>query len=1270
MKKLVSSFILVCFFGSIVIAQTTTQNYIKKTVPISPITTEAGLNALSNAYKIESINYIDGLGRTLQDVLVKGSPGNNDIVQPYYYDQYGRQSIQLLPYTDPNLSGTYRDQAYDAQPVFYTNQTKVAKTPYAYSEMVFDGSPLNNVMEKSAPDTDWKLGNGHTTKMETSTNSDMEILQWQIIANGDVQPVEDYYYNGNQLTSVKVTDANGNYSYVYTDKKGQTVCTKQFLEMRGMPLAPYYLTTYLVYDDFGQLVMVIPPKAIELMESSGNFSVNALTQDFVFRYKYDERHRLIEKKVPGTDWSYIVYNQLNQPVLFQDANLQAQSKWAFIKYDVLGRPVMSGLFNATGLSNYATRALAQTQLNGSIAAIGESEVLLDANNPWGYTNITLPNQNLDILTVNYYDDYDFDNNGTADYVFNTTSIPCLQVPNGGRQILCTPYTNAVTSRTRGYLTGSRVKVMDATNPVQWEIAAVFYDDKGQTIQSQSNDHLGGTDLVNMVYDWAGNVIHTQQLHTLSGQSNVQVLNHMYYDKMGRLTQVEQKNNNDAAIILSNYNYNELSQVIEKNIHRASTAETAPWFLQSMDYRYNIHGWLTSINNIDLSEDMTANPLNGTNDDTNDLWGMQLNYNTNTVDPGGLTGVNGTKQYTGNVSEKKWRSVTDAIKRAYGYDYDKADRLKSSSYVEYNSVASLWNTNIGRFDEKDITYDANGNILTLKRYGHQGSTNFGLIDNLSYGYNGNFLTAVTDASAIHGQMDFKDNGSTGSNEYTYDGNGNMTANPNKNITSIVYNHLNLPIQINFTGGNKIEYTYDAAGTRLRKKVIQGSVSTREYCGIFEYNFANAQPLEFMHTSEGRCVPTNSGGTLIFRCEYQYTDNTGNVVMAFTDMDANGSINPSTEVIQQSSYYAFGMRMEGLNTMQIGTEHKYKFSNKEFNDDLGLNEYDFGARFYDPAIARWGCIDPMADAAPNWTPFRYCFNNPIIVTDPTGMYEFTNWEGQIETGETTDALTKGDEPKKKWVEKYDEKQGKIVGQWVDVSPSSTGANNGATNSNPAPQNNATSSGGASSGNGGETSSSTSKQPEMSFESKEALGAVYNALSKGSVATGGNNNESTNKSSGNTVANIITHIGPIVKGVAATSKYLTKGRQGNAVAAGAGYALKKTSLYLGSTRFSVKAPTSIVSGIAKIGKPLIKYIPAISAVTLGAKVYNQKKITYGNLATASLLVVGAVAAAPVAAVVGAAYFIGTVGSYIFTGKSLEDNLDSTLEKGKKGSSTWFSW
>lgn len=67
------------------------------------------------------------------------------------------------------------------------------------------------------------------------------------------------------------------------------------------------------------------------------------------------------------------------------------------------------------------------------------------------------------------------------------------------------------------------------------------------------------------------------------------------------------------------------------------------------------------------------------------------------------------------------------------------------------------------------------------------------------------------------------------------------------------------------------------------------------------------------------------------------------------------------------------------------YNYKYNGKDWQDELGLNFYDYGARNYDPAIGRWMNIDPLAEKAFGWTPYRYAYNNPIIYVDPDGMLE---------------------------------------------------------------------------------------------------------------------------------------------------------------------------------------------------------------------------------------------------------------------------------------------
>lgn len=62
---------------------------------------------------------------------------------------------------------------------------------------------------------------------------------------------------------------------------------------------------------------------------------------------------------------------------------------------------------------------------------------------------------------------------------------------------------------------------------------------------------------------------------------------------------------------------------------------------------------------------------------------------------------------------------------------------------------------------------------------------------------------------------------------------------------------------------------------------------------------------------------------------------------------------------------------------------ELQSKEFSDGTGLEDYDYGARMYDPQLAVWHNIDALADLAPNFSPYTYCYNNPMRYTDPTGM-----------------------------------------------------------------------------------------------------------------------------------------------------------------------------------------------------------------------------------------------------------------------------------------------
>jgi RHS repeat-associated protein len=475
----------------------------------------------------------------------------------------------------------------------------------------------------------------------------------------------------------------------------------------------------------------------------------------------------------------------------------------------------------------------------------------------GYTNQSFPTKNadnsaLEILSVNYYDNYDFDFDGTDDFSYVSQGISgegtqgnSFSLPTGSKRIVL-----GTTSWLRNYL---------------------FYDRFGRPIQSRSNNHLSATvdNLATTVYDFEGKRLVTKVYHNSGGTNQTTVINKFNYDAAGRLLTVFQNNNGAPSDqLVAQYAFNELGQMVDKKLHDNGGGN----FIQSVDYRYNILGWLQSINNAQLSNDNGA-----TNDDNNDYFGLELLYNT--VDPG----LNNLPNYNGNVSAVKWKSYGAAgvaDERSYSFTYDKTDKLLSSVFQANNG--STWTKESGTLNEM-ISYDANGNILTIQRNqnlrGITGTTitsTSQTVDNLTYTYStGNQLSQVEDAvGTTIGLGDFK-NVASQANEYTYDSIGNSLSDLNKGINSITYNVLGKAQQINFADGRSIVYSYDAAERKLKMATtISGTTTTTDYVNGFVYT-NNA--LNFFSSPEGR-VAKNTAGNL----EYQYaiSDNQGNTRVLFT------------------------------------------------------------------------------------------------------------------------------------------------------------------------------------------------------------------------------------------------------------------------------------------------------------------------------------------------------------------------------------------------------
>jgi len=908
---------------------------------------------INNANTQSQISYMDGFGRPVERIAMHASPLQKDIVQFMVYDKYGREAQQYLPYVAATSDGSFQQSPVNAQQAFYqTTGNQVATDSYPFAVNTFDNSPLERVLEKGAPGADWQPGN-HTLKNQFRLNATADNIRIWTTSG----PTSNYYAE-TQLSVNDVTDENGNHTLSFTNKLGQLI------EKKVQGDAGTWLETVYLYDDVGNLAYQVSPEGVKRIygASPPAFDVNYINT-WVSQYTYDAKNRLVAKQSPGAAPAYMVYDKYGRVVLVQDGRLRnaygAADKWYFTKYDAANRPILSGLYTYTTPPN-ATGTTNQQKLQNYLDGLVYDNVTVFAaekrasGTTYGYSNQSFPATvaDADVLTVSYYDDYDFNNSGT----------PPNQYVNPNQAGFATAASDA-----SGLLTGTMKRVINVSgNNGGWIKQAIFYDKFGNAIQKQTNNLINQSalDITSNSYDiYAGRI--TQTLQTKTQGTAINVLNALSYDLQDRLTQVSLQINGATAKTIATYEYNELGQLKDKKL-----GQTAAGYLQTVDYRYNIRGWLTGINNSSLKDDNGAT--------TNDIWGMNILYNQ-----ADAAGIGNTPKYNGKISAIKWKandqfsaSTNPIRERGYAYTYDAIGRLLTAHYAANSGTA--WNVEAGGYDESIGSYDQNGNIQSLVRNAlANGATTPTQIDNLSYIYqNSNTSNQLASVSDISGNAMGFNNGASTATEYTYDTNGNLITDANKNQT-ITYNDLNKVSKIAITGGGRIEYMYDASGTRIRKTVFNSSgtvINQLDYMDGFVYN-TNA--LAYFATAEGK---VNVSGTN-YTYEYFLKDHLGNTRISFID---NGS--GTAKIVQENEYYAFGMTMRGMveRTAQPFGANRLLFNGgNELQDDLGYeNSYSTAIRDYDPVLGRFNAIDPAVDKYADWTPYNFAFNDPVGVNDPNG------------------------------------------------------------------------------------------------------------------------------------------------------------------------------------------------------------------------------------------------------------------------------------------------
>jgi len=543
-------------------------NYIMvNEVKVSGKTTAGQLSGLPVDQVNRTVSYYDGLGRMLQQTGWQASPTGQDLITPYLYDALGRQVLAFEPYTVNGNGAAFRNDALlpgSGQQTYYQSPPAgITATAYAYSRNVPEKSPLNRPLDQGAPGNTWQpyrasiSGSGHSVRTGYATNTSSEVRQWILYSNGN--GATSGYYEPNRLKKSITCDEN------WQAADGLAGTTETFTNLDGLvvlkryrPNTSDYYDTYYVYDDMGLLRYVLPPAVTGI----GSAALTSFTEQtpaflqYMYGYHYDGRKRLVEKKLPGKGWEYLVYNLLDQVIFTQDANQRAIYQWTFYKYDALGREIMQG-----GYQDGSDRVTFQYNVVAIGLPLWESR---DNSTPTGYTNVAYPNVSITAYwKMQYYDDYLFLNMGAT-----------------------LPPHSTVSSKTRGLLTGKRVYRTDQLSE-DWYL--YYYDDEGRHKETVGINHRNGIERTTNTYNFAGELTASVREHTPVSAATTFIRDSLQYDHAGRALAALQQINSQARIWLARFSYNEIGQLKQQELH----SENGTAFLQTSKYAYNPRGWLKS-----------------------------------------------------------------------------------------------------------------------------------------------------------------------------------------------------------------------------------------------------------------------------------------------------------------------------------------------------------------------------------------------------------------------------------------------------------------------------------------------------------------------------------------------------------------------------------------------------------------------------------------------------------------------------------------------------
>ncbi len=574
-------------------------------------------------------------------------------------------------------------------------------------------------------------------------------------------------FDGKRYRFVQSTDEIGVKTKEYFDKFDNRVSIKN-AETTGDET-----TTEFLYDILDNLTTSRPPNYFDPPGTSSD-------SDWITTFQYNTLSQLTKKLSPDAGTSQFKYDHNGNLRFSQDANQDKSGKVLFVTYDGLNRPLASGEAVTTFANLDGDNSESFESVSSNWITLNVYDTTAPPNAyPWNlfdFSGITLSNtknrlaasahlthgnivQDTLILEDRNFSDPEpqtFRGLNTVIAGNDTIASTADVVFKAGNLIHLKPGFKTVAGSTFGAMINPALS--DLVD--HWQVTLFSYDDNGR-LENKYIFTKGLTDSTKFIYT---------------------------YDRQGNITQVKTVQGSEE--VYHWYDYNErglLEKVfVSQDTTKPSTADYAfaytatglpdsTVFIKTLKYQYNDRDWLTDINDVNS----TAEPF-----------AAKYDY----FDDGNVKTAVFFNDSSGISAEKKFK---------YDFMYDKRKQILSGNYSF--DISGSWQST-SRFDVNDITYDDNGNILTLKRNDEQGDES-----DMDYDYNNNNRLQSLESGEAENPIQ---------TNYTYDNNGNVISVEEDEVDkfrTIHYENRNLPVFIELADFTDVLYLYNVDGQRVFNKV---------------------------------------------------------------------------------------------------------------------------------------------------------------------------------------------------------------------------------------------------------------------------------------------------------------------------------------------------------------------------------------------------------------------------------------------------------------------